>query len=112
MALDRRLRRTCFAAQPVDHHQRQRRAGSRACRRSCSLGAAAHQARAFRTSSSISCGFLMQLHLARLRLGQIENVVDQRQKMLAGAVDVSGIIAIARIAGTEHLLADDVRRIR
>ena len=37
-------------------------------------------------------------HAARLDLGDVEQIVDQRQKMGAGGMDVAGIVLVAGIA--------------
>ena len=49
---------------------------------------------------------LLERHLAGLDLGNVENVVDDRQEMHAGAVDVFDVIAI------RHTLSECFRRHR
>ena len=53
---------------------------------------------------------LQKLGLARLDLGQVENVVDQAQQVEAARVDVGGIGAILLGLGAEHLVLDDLRK--
>ena len=46
-----------------------------------------------------------QLQLAGLDLGQIEQIVEQRDQMRAGSVDVLEIVAIALVADRAEALA-------
>jgi len=51
------------------------------------------------------------IHPAGLDLGDVEQVVDQRQQMRAGGMDVAGIVAVTLIANRpETFLGDDFRK--
>ena len=47
-------------------------------------------------------GSHLQLHAPGLDLGQVEDVVDERQEMLAGGVDVLGVIELFFVELAEH----------
>ena len=47
-----------------------------------------------------------QVHLAGLDLGHVEDVVDQRQQVLAGAEDVLRVFLVALVAERAEHLAD------
>ena len=69
-------------------------------------GAALHQPHAFLDDLGQVDRLEMQVELAGFRLGKIQYVVDQRQQMLSRAMNIHGIVAIARHAGAEYLRAD------
>src|SRR5690349_4009809 len=70
--------------------------------------ATAHAHRVIKAAHQVDI-FLLQGELARLGLGQIENIVDDRQQVVAAVVDVRDIFGIARVAQiSEKLALEDV----
>ena len=56
-----------------------------------------------------SSGLRRDLHAAGLDLGDVEQIVDQRQQMRAGGMNVAGIFLVARRADrAEAFLGDDL----
>ena len=51
----------------------------------------------------------VELHPAGLDLREVENVVDERQQVLAGSVDVREVAALPLAQGIRELLAEQLR---
>src|SRR5262249_5494734 len=51
----------------------------------------------------------LQLHPSRFDLGEVENVVDQGQEVLAGGVDVLQVLVLLLVELAEHTLAQNLR---